>query len=250
MEALDLSFLSPRDNLLLDDVLLDLAEQGVQGESLRFWESSAIFVVLGRTGRLHEECQLDQLGKDDIPVLRRSSGGGTVLQGPGCLNFSLVLSKDKNPLLGDIRRSYQFILQKIIRVFARLDHEVVFRPASDLALARGELKISGNAQRRGRRYILHHGTVLYGFPLFLIGRYLKMPQDIPQYRRGRGHQDFVANVSLSIADWKQIFREEFSVFRQRQEMTADEAGLLERFQGIRQVMVRTREEDTRSLRDS
>jgi lipoate-protein ligase A len=237
MEALDISFPNPEANLLLDDVLLSLAEQGTQGESLRFWESPEVFVVLGRTGRLDEECQMDQVHKDDIAVFRRSSGGGTVVQGPGCLNFSLILSKEKNPLLSDIRKSYQFILQKIIRVFAHLDHEVVFRPISDLALARGELKISGNAQRRGRRYILHHGTILYGFPLALIGRYLKMPQDVPQYRRGRSHQEFVTNVSLPIADWKQFFQEEFSVSHLRREMNVEEACLLEKFLTIRQVVV-------------
>ena len=49
--------------------------------------------------------------------------------------------------------------------------------------------------RQGR--LLYHGTLLYDFPLELIGRALAMPPRQPEYRRGRPHGDFVANLPLS-----------------------------------------------------
>ena len=65
--------------------------------------------MLGRIG--HEEMDVNtaHAQKDNVPVLRRSSGGGTVVQGPGCLNYTLVLSKQKHPELNDLRRSYEWI---------------------------------------------------------------------------------------------------------------------------------------------
>jgi lipoate-protein ligase A len=65
---------------------------------------------------------------------------------------------------------------------------------SDLAI--DERKISGNAQRRGRRALLHQGTLLYAFELRLMERYLKEPPRQPAYRAGRRHALFVTNAPL------------------------------------------------------
>ena len=66
---------------------------------------------------------------------------------------------------------------------------------ADLALA--GRKVSGNAQRRGRCGVLHHGTVLYDFDASLAERYLLEPPRQPDYRAGRSHQAFLGNLPLS-----------------------------------------------------
>jgi lipoate-protein ligase A len=196
MQLRDISFPLPQDNIDYDDVLFSLAEKHGKGEFLRFWESPGIFVVLGRISRPETDVNEINTRQDAIPVLRRSSGGGTVLQGPGCLNYTLVLSKQKSSELNDLRKSYLWIAGRVIEALGTAGGTVFFRPLSDLATGPGERKISGNAQRRGRNYILHHGTILYKFDLSLISRYLNMPSDIPEYRRNRPHTDFVTNLPL------------------------------------------------------
>jgi lipoate-protein ligase A len=196
MQFRDISFPTPQENIAYDEVLLDLAEKHEAGECLRFWESSKIFIVLGRIGREDIDVNSIHTQKDNIPVLRRSSGGGTVVQGPGCLNYTLVLSKEKHPELNDLRKSYEWISDKIIDALGRAGVEAFFRPMSDLATSLSEKKFSGNAQRRKKHYILHHGTILYKFDLSLISRYLNMPRDIPEYRKHRPHTDFVTNIPI------------------------------------------------------
>ncbi len=205
----EISFSDPAENLHYDDMLLARAEKGEIGNTLRIWESPVYFAVLGRTGQAAEDLHIERLKTDSVPILRRSSGGGTVLQGPGCLNFSFVLSKEKNSELGDLRRSYHLILEGVLAVLKNLHVRAVFRPISDLALEKDEKKFSGNAQRRGRKFILHHGTILYDFNLDLITKYLAMPKDIPVYRQGRPHRDFITNLSIRkqdlIANLKDLF---------------------------------------------
>ena len=116
----DISFSTPQDNILFDDVLLQLAEEGRGDQVLRFWESQQYFIVLGRTGQEHEEVKADEVRKDRIPVLRRSSGGGTVVQGKGCLNYSLIFSKEKTPQIADLRKSYAYILAKVVQALGFL----------------------------------------------------------------------------------------------------------------------------------
>ena len=196
MQLRDISFPTPQENIAFDEVLWRLAEKHSRGEYLRFWESSKVFIVLGRIGRAEIDVNFPHVLKDNIPVLRRSSGGGTVLQGPGCLNYTLVLSKQKHPQLNDLRKSYEWISTKVIEALSQEGVEVYFRPTSDLATDPSEKKFSGNAQRRGKHYILHHGTILYKFDLSLISRYLNMPKDIPEYRKRRSHTDFVTNIPI------------------------------------------------------
>lgn len=210
----DVSLGSPEQNICFDEVLFTLAEQDVISDVLRFWESSVYFVVLGRGGRPQEDLIVSEITRDKIPVLRRCSGGGTVVQGPGCLNFCLVVNKNAYEGFSDLRRSYQVILGKIVSALNSLGIISEVFPISDIALSKSRKKFSGNAQKRGRQVVLHHGTILYNFNLPLISRYLKMPAKIPDYRLARSHEDFLANIGVVSEKIKRAIREEFSVTRE------------------------------------
>ncbi|MCK5215873.1 MAG: lipoate--protein ligase family protein [Candidatus Omnitrophica bacterium] len=217
---------TPAENVLYDEVLLRSAEKGQQGEALRFWEPRDIFVVMGLIGKLHDEVILENIKKDNVPVLRRFSGGGTVVQGRGCLNFTLVLDKGRNNDLPDIRKSYAFILNKVITALKRCDIEAVLQPLSDLALHEGLRKFSGNAQHRGRKFIMHHGTILYDFDLALIEKYLCMPGKYPEYRQERGHGDFVTNIKGAPARIKDELCHEFLVSKENNTVSQQEESIL------------------------
>ena len=210
MRLIDQSFSTPQENISFDEALLK-ETQGNQGEEvLRFWESPTVFVVLGRISQEKKDLIEENLHKDHIPVIRRSSGGGSVLQGKGCLNYSLILSKAKRPEIHDLKKSYKYILHHVVEALAQLKVKAVFQPTPDVALVENNKKISGNAQKRGRDYILHHGTLLYQFDLGIMERYLHIPQDQPLYRQGRSHRDFVSNAPVSPAAFKSLFAEMWS----------------------------------------
>ncbi len=228
MQFRDISFPTPQENIAFDEVLLQMAEKHEAGEYLRFWESPGIFIVLGRIGRAEIDINAIHAQKDNIPVLRRSSGGGTVVQGPGCLNYTLVLSKQKHPELNDLRKSYEWISAKVVKALGAAGVEAYFKPTSDLATGPQEKKFSGNAQRRAKHYILHHGTILYKFDLALISRYLKMPQDIPEYRKARPHTDFVTNVPIDPQVFKKHLAQGFGASA-LQAPSAEELSFLKNF---------------------
>src|SRR5262249_34075225 len=102
MRYLDLTLPTLAENLALDEALLLEAEADRGGELLRIWEWPAPAVVLGAACRLVEEVDADACRADGVPILRRASGGGTVLLGAGCLCFSLVLAYNRDPALREI----------------------------------------------------------------------------------------------------------------------------------------------------
>jgi lipoate-protein ligase A len=195
LRLLDLTLPSPEANLALDEALLDELEEH-QGEPvLRFWESDRHFVVVGRSCRLLDEIHIAACEQDGIRVLRRASGGGTVLQGPGCLSYAFVLPLTFHPALADIRATNRFILERIAEVLRQWEPAVAFRGISDLAI--DGKKISGNAQRRTRHALLFHGTLLHAMPAALVARYLKQPVRQPDYRENRPHGTFLRTIEVS-----------------------------------------------------
>jgi lipoate-protein ligase A len=201
MRLLDLTLPTAAENLALDEALLLAAEESAAGEVLRLWESPTLAVVLGAGGAVAIDVNAAACEADRVPILRRPSGGGTVLLGPGCLCFSLVLSYDHAAGLNEIRSSNAYVLARVARALHTV-FPASLEGTSDL-VANG-LKVSGNAQQRKRTHFLHHGTLLCGFDVACMAKYLNAPERQPEYRRNRTHAEFVANLPLTVAEAKRL----------------------------------------------
>ena len=209
MRHLDLTLPSPAENLACDEALLDWCESGEGAECLRFWESPEPFVVVGYANKVETEVNVAACEARKIPILRRCSGGGTVVQGPGCLNYSLVLPITKSGPLHSIAVANQFIMRHNRAAIQSLNPQpstfnCAIRGHTDLAI--GEKKFSGNSQRRRKHYLLFHGTFLLNFDLTLIANLLQMPSKQPDYRESRKHADFLTNANVSAERVKAAFR--------------------------------------------
>ena len=172
--------------------LFDRVETGCGDNLVRYWETPTPVVVVGRHSVVADDVNEEACRADGIPVLRRFSGGGTVVLAPGCMNYAAAFSLTSRPELWDVAASFEVILGAIVRSLAV--------PALSIAgtdLVVNGRKVSGNAQRRGRRAILQHGTVLFAFDSALASRYLKEPVRQPPYRASRVHGDFLGNLPLS-----------------------------------------------------
>lgn len=207
MRYLDLAGPDPVTSLALDEALLLEAEEGRGGEVLRLWEWPTPVVVLGSACRIAEDVHVEACRADGVPILRRSSGGGTVLWGRGCLLYSLIPRLDRAAPLAEIRPSYAWILGEIAQALGvqGLGQEGI----SDLALA--GRKLSGNAQQRKRSHLLHHGTLLHGLDLDLVERYLRPPPRQPEYRAGRPHHSFLCQLPLTAREISARLRAHFRV---------------------------------------
>jgi lipoate-protein ligase A len=190
---IDRTLPTAEENLALDEALTASLDQGRGTETLRFWESPRPVVVLGNSSKIQADVHIEACARDQVPILRRASGGGTVVLGPGCLNFALVLSLEKRPDLRDVRRSYTWILGGIARALGLDGLEI--RGVSDLAW--NGRKVSGNAQRRTRTALLHQGTILYALDPGLATQTLREPSRQPAYRQGRHHAAFLGNVPMT-----------------------------------------------------
>jgi lipoate-protein ligase A len=177
-------------------------------EILRVWEPPHHFVVLGASSRFHQEASVANCQADQIPILRRPSGGAAILAGPGCLMYAVVLCLQERPELRSIDNAHQYVLGRIVTEFNKLLPGVERAGTSDLIYLGA--KISGNALRVKRHHLLYHGTILYNFQLEFLPRYLATPPRMPAYRAARAHLDFVKNFPSTQSDLITALRSAFT----------------------------------------
>lgn len=231
MTLLDLTLPSPAENLALEEALLDAAEAGQSGEVLRFWESPTPFVVVGYANKIATEVNRAACEARGIPILRRCSGGGTVVQGPGCLNYAVVLRITADGPTRSISAANDYVMERIragIQSAIGIQSSTIsVRGHTDLA--RDNVKFSGNAQRRRKNFLLFHGTLLLNFDLPLISEVLNMPSLQPDYRAGRPHEQFIMNLNLPAAAVKVALAAEWQATNAHPTPPPVPAGLLEKY---------------------
>jgi len=195
MKVLDLSFSSPYHTIACDEALLLMREGDDSGPILRFWQTESPFVVLGRSNKVQLEVNIDACRENHVPIVRRTSGGGSVINGPGCLNYTLILPIEPDGPLAKIDRTYLYVLERHKSVLQELvAGDVQIQGISDLSV--DGRKCSGNAQRRKKRYVLFHGTFLLQFDIESVTRLLPMPSKQPDYRAQRRHAEFLTNLNI------------------------------------------------------
>jgi lipoate-protein ligase A len=204
----DLTSLRAPEHLAAEDWLLEEAEAGRWGETLLVWEAHERFVVAGYANRVEREVNTAFCEEARIPIYRRTSGGGTVLQGPGCLNYGLILWIDHTGPTRSITTTNAFVMGRMAAALSRVvGQTVVVRGHTDLVI--GDRKFSGNAQRRKRHFLIFHGCFLLRMDLQWVASTLRMPSIQPDYRANRGHLDFITNLGRDSEEIKTALAEEW-----------------------------------------
>jgi lipoate---protein ligase len=221
---------SIEEQLALDEALLDEAHAGrLDAPVVRTWMAAAPVVVVGSSSRIDDEVDRAACVAAGVPILRRPSGGLTVVLGPGCLMWSVVAPLPASPPPA-IERLHAAFLDPLAAALVAAGRPVVRRGSSDLAVTGldGERKVSGNALRVRRAAVLYHGTLLDAFDLELVSRLLRHPPREPGYRAGRSHGSFLANLGLGQPALNAAVRSAFAAVMPREEWPRDRvAGLVE-----------------------
>jgi lipoate-protein ligase A len=213
----DITLPTPAENLALDEILLQRVDANPHRAFLRTWEPSTEFVVVGRSNQVETEVNQPQCYAEGIPIFRRSSGGGAVVVGPGCLAFALAMPLTDGIRAEGISTAAKYIMQTTAQALDAIVPGITVCGISDLVV--NDRKFSGNSQRWLKHAFLHHGTILYRFDLDRVGQLLKPPSRQPDYRSQRSHADFVTNLAAlaarSCSDWSLLGMDSRLIARRR-----------------------------------
>ncbi|GER32702.1 lipoate-protein ligase A [Striga asiatica] len=147
-------------------------------------------IVMGVSGKPEELLEIEPVLRDDIPVIRRFTGGGTVIVDQGTIFVTFICNKDAVPGL----QSYP----QPIMSWSSLLYNKVFKGIGDFKLREndyvlGNHKFGGNAQSITKSRWVHHTSFLWDYKTTNM-EYLKLPKRAPEYRQARSHLDFICRM--------------------------------------------------------
>lgn len=141
-------------------------------------------IVMGISQDPFQVINLEKYKEKPIPIIRRYSGGGTVVIEPTTVLVSLIINHDKisaNPFPKEVLKWTEALYQKAFPLsFALKENDYVF----------GEKKCGGNAQYFAKGRIVHHTSFVWDYSHAYM-ELLKIPSKMPQYRKSRSHQEFL-----------------------------------------------------------
>jgi len=209
MKLLDLTTGEATLEIALDEALLESAENGdCDEEVLRVWQPKSPIVVLGRSSPIDKEVNRAACETLGVEIVRRCSGGATILASPGCLMYAVLLSYQRRPKLKMIDHAHRFVMSKIRDAVAACGVETEIRGICDLAI--GDRKVSGNALRCRRSWFIYHGTLIcQPMDLSLVMRCLGNPQRQPAYRKNRTHTEFLTRLPIEPKRLSQALQHEW-----------------------------------------
>ena len=171
----------------------DLLETYLQSRvpASRIYEPDSLCAVLGAAGKPEQDLLLDALARDGIPWMRRRGGGGTVVLGPGQVVLAVV-TEVESPFRN---KEYAGQINSWIVEALRRRSVIGVHPAGISDLAIGEKKIVGTSIYRTRLVLFYQASILVTNDISLFTRYLAMPARVPDYRRGRSHEEFCTTLA-------------------------------------------------------
>jgi lipoate---protein ligase len=206
---------SVEENLALDEALLEEAHEGLLTTSVvRTWMAKVPVVVVGSSSHVDTEVDRSACAALGVRIVRRPTGGASVVLGPGCLMWSVVTPYPQGtPIIEQLHASR---LEPLCRMLSRTlpvsRGSIERRGSSDIVVVDAQVvrKFSGNALRVKRNGVLYHGTLLDNFNMDTVARLLRHPPREPDYRTRRSHLDFLTNLNLGQDVLEQVVRQAFA----------------------------------------
>jgi lipoate-protein ligase A len=165
-------------NMAIDESLLQARMNDLVPNTVRFYRWSPSAVSIGRFQDMEKEVQVENCRKNDVDVVRRITGGGTVYHSSvDEITYSVIAKKD-DLATEDINEVYRKIYSGLINGIQALGLRADFDQGNERACPnltiRGK-KLSGSAQAHKKGVVLQHGTLLLKVDLQRMFTFLRVP---------------------------------------------------------------------------
>lgn len=170
----------------LEDIkILDTHKQ-----TFHIWIPDKKYLILGQSNKPESSLNIERVLSDEVPVLKRPSGGETVILSPETIIVSASINEKKGVKPGDYFKYFnKLIIEGLLNSGIK---NLYFKGISDITI--GEKKIVGSSIYRSKGVLFYHCVINYNESIDNITKYIAHPKREPDYRKGRKHSDFVTSI--------------------------------------------------------
>jgi lipoate-protein ligase A len=168
-------------------------------------------VIIGKHQNTLAEINHQYVFQNNIPVIRRISGGGAVFHDLGNINFTFIKT-----IIGEDLVDFKRFIDPIISVLKKLGIDARQEGHNDIRI--NGLKCSGNSEHVFKNRVLHHGTILFSSDLDSLGVALRSNEERFSGRAVKSRRSQVTNiishlpVKILLNDFmKMVYENQFSL---------------------------------------
>lgn len=187
---LQIGYEDPYKNLALEEALLKLTTRMISPCTIRLW-SNPDSVVLGRYQCPNIEVNLQACDRYGISIIRRFTGGGTVYNDRGNLNFSIFIPTTHHLSKRGVLDMFHKVGNAVVTEFKKRGLNTYFQPPNKILL--NDKKISGMAGAVKYGAILIHGTLLVEANTQVLKKVLK-------FDNNEKHTKFVRSIVSEVTN--------------------------------------------------
>lgn len=158
---------------------------------LRFYRWEKPSVTLGYFQKINECVNTSFCAKNGIPVIRRETGGGTVIHHME-LTYSFTAPAASGVVPSSVEDSFRVIIAPVIKSLRGMSLDAEYRPVNDIVVR--DRKISGSAQIRRKGVLQQHGTLIMDMDNELITSVLIHDEDKLNRRGFKSPHDYVTSI--------------------------------------------------------
>jgi len=187
----------------VDDAIAKVRKKDKRSDILHFYIRNPSAVSIGRSRKINDDIDIDECLKNNVKIIRRTSGGGSIFTDKGCLIYSLVFNYHKKDL-SKSEEIFDVVCNCIVRSFKKIDIITEYKFPNDILL--NKKKISGSALIFKKDIALIHGTILFDTDLKLMQKVLKkkIKKDVSTIYNE-------TNNTLYVNEFKEMLKKEFEL---------------------------------------
>jgi len=219
--------LSGAMNMAIDEALLESVAEGDAAPALRLYGWQPTALTLGYGQSVSDDVDLDACNKAGVDVVRRSTGGRSVLHADE-LTYAVVARTDASPFNGTVLDCYRAIAEVLKKALQQLGVDASLVPGkhvtgqgrsaralcfsvpSQYELVASGRKLIGSAQKRRGQAFLQHGSIPLTLDLSLLTKLLKVDSAATDQLAKVGWLSALAPRPLTLLDLEESLLKAFA----------------------------------------
>ncbi|HID16685.1 TPA: lipoate--protein ligase family protein [Candidatus Bathyarchaeota archaeon] len=194
---IDLGMVEPLKAQTFYEAVASAVDKGRSPNTIILCQPKAPYVCIGYHQELEKEIDVEYCRANNIPLIRRSQGGGAVYLDENQIFYQVVARRESQTVPARVEELFEKFLNVTVYVYRKLGLPAEFKALNDVVV--NGRKISGNgASRFGENTIILVGNIILDLNYELMARVLKAPDEKFRDKMAKSVKDWVTSIKREL----------------------------------------------------